>query len=301
METIFTNEIYGWLPSAIVYLLNAIVIFYLGKWLLRRAYPNIDLSEELVVKDNLAFAIANVGYYAGLLAVIGGSLIGESQGIGMDIVNQLVYGILAVGLLFLSGKINDRFILHEFSIYKEIFKDRNEGTGVVEAASYLAAGLIIYGAVSGGIHNMFPDLEWGLLISGVLSVLVFWAIGQLLLVATTRIYCRFIPYNVHQKIREDNVAAGVSFAGAIVALGILISYGVGGDFYGWGDHFLKIGVDVLVGLALLPIMRWVTDTVLLPGEKLTDEIANQEHPNVGAALIEAFAYIGGAILITLCI
>ena len=301
METIFTNETYGWLPSAIVYLLNALAIFFVGRLLLQRAYPKIDLSEELVVKDNFAFAIVNVGYYAGLLVVIAGSLIGESQGIGMDISNQLGYGILSVGLLFLSAKINDRFILHQFSIHKEIFRDRNAGTGVVEAASYFTSGLIIYGAVSGGIHNMFPNLAWGLLLSGILSVLIFWLVGQLLLILTTRIYSHIIPYDVHEAIREDNVAAGVGFAGAIVALGILISYGTGGDFYGWADHFLKIGVDVLVGLLLLPIMRWVTDTILLPGEKLTDEIVNQEHPNVGAALIEAFAYIGGAILITLCI
>jgi hypothetical protein len=36
----------------------------------------------------------------------------------------------------------------------------------------------------------------------------------------------------------------------------------------------------------------------LPGRKLTDEIINQEKPNVGAGLIEAFAYVAAAILIT---
>jgi hypothetical protein len=48
-------------------------------------------------------------------------------------------------------------------------------------------------------------------------------------------------------------------------------------------------------------MRLITDKILLPGEKLTDEIINQEHPNVGAALVEAFAYIGGSVLITWCL
>ncbi|MEM7109994.1 MAG: DUF350 domain-containing protein, partial [Bacteroidota bacterium] len=35
-----------------------------------------------------------------------------------------------------------------------------------------------------------------------------------------------------------------------------------------------------------------------PGQNLTDEIVNQEDPNCGAALVEAFAYIGGSVLIT---
>jgi hypothetical protein len=48
-------------------------------------------------------------------------------------------------------------------------------------------------------------------------------------------------------------------------------------------------------------MRLVTDKILLPGERLTDEIVNQEKPNVGAALVEAFAYIGGSVLITWCL
>lgn len=301
METIFTNETWGWLPSAILYLTNVIVIFFIGKLLLQKAYPKINIPEELVVKDNFAFAIVNVGYYTGLLLALTGILLEDTQGISLDLMNMSVYGILSVGLLFLSAKINDRFILHEFSIQKEIFKDRNTGTGVIEAANYIAAGLIIYGSVSGYMPNLFEDMMGGDLLSGLLSVLVFWLVGQLLLVLVTRIYSKMLPYDVHQEIEADNVAAGVAFAGVLVALGILISYGTSGDFYSWTDHFLKIGIDVMIGLLLLPLMRWLTDTVLLPGEKLTDEIAKQEHPNVGAALIEAFAYIGSAVLIIICL
>jgi hypothetical protein len=48
-------------------------------------------------------------------------------------------------------------------------------------------------------------------------------------------------------------------------------------------------------------MRFITDKILLPGQNLTDEIINQEKPNIGAALVEAFAYIGGSVLITWCL
>ena len=56
-----------------------------------------------------------------------------------------------------------------------------------------------------------------------------------------------------------------------------------------------------IGLLFLPLVRWLTDKILLPGRNLTDELINQEKPNTGAGLIEAFAYIGGSVLITLCL
>ena len=52
-----------------------------------------------------------------------------------------------------------------------------------------------------------------------------------------------------------------------------------------------------MGLILLPIIRFLSDKILIPGRSLTDEIVNQENPNVGAAFIEAFSYIGASFLI----
>ena len=43
---------------------------------------------------------------------------------------------------------------------------------------------------------------------------------------------------------------------------------------------------------------WYKDIRSTIDGQLTDEIINQEKPNVGAALVEAFAYIGGSVLIT---
>jgi hypothetical protein len=45
---------------------------------------------------------------------------------------------------------------------------------------------------------------------------------------------------------------------------------------------------------------WLADLILVPGVKISDEIVNQEIPNVGAGLIEAFAYIAASFVITWC-
>lgn len=278
--------------DAVVYIAVAFAIFLIGKFVYQLLHPSFKVKEELVKKDNFAFAIAHVGYYIGLLLAIGSAIVGPTNGLVNDIIDIAVYGLLAIVLLNCSIFISDFLMLRNFSIRKEIIEDQNPGTGIVEGAVSVASGLIIFGAVSG---------ESGNLLFGILTAVVFWAFGQLALIITTRFYNWITPYNLHDQIEKDNVAVGVGFAGAIIAIANLIRFGLAGDFEGWLPSFTETGFELLVGLVLLPAMRFVTDKILLPGEKLTDEIINQERPNVGAAMIEAFAYIGGSVLIAWCL
>jgi len=274
--------------TAITYLALCFILFLLGKWIYRLFQRKIKVQQELVEKDNFAFAVAHVGYFVGLLLAIVSAVMGPSDGLYYDIIDITIYGLLAIVLLNFSILINDKIILRKFSVYKEIIEDRNVGTGVIEGANAIGTGLIILGAVSG---------EGG----GFITALVFWVVGQLLLIATAYIYAAIIPFNVHDQIEKDNVAVGLGVAGALISIANLIRYGLMGDFVSWDESLITVGIDVLIGLAFLPVVRLLTDKILLPGQNLTDELINQEHPNVGAGLIEAFAYIGGSVLITLCL
>ena len=274
--------------TAIVYLAVCFVLFLLGKLAYKLFQRKIKVGHELVEKDNLAFAVAHVGYFIGLLLSITSAVIGPSDGIWTDVINIAIYGLLAILLLNISIIINDKVILRRFIVYKEIIEDQNVGTGVIEGANAIATGLIILGSVSG---------EGG----GIVTAVVFWAVGQILLILTSIFYSWVTPYDVHDQIERDNVAVGLGFAGAIVAIGNLIRYGLMIDFVSWQESLTNVGIDVAIGLVFLPIARWLTDKILLPGRHLTDELVNQEKPNIGAGLIEAFAYIGGSILITLCL
>lgn len=278
--------------DAVVYIAVAFAIFLIGKFVYQLLHPSFKVKEELVKKDNFAFAIAHVGYYIGLLFSIGSAIVGPSNGLVNDVIDISIYGLLAIVLLNISIFLSDYLILRKFSIRKEIIEDQNAGTGVVEGAVSVASGLIIFGAVSG---------ESGDLYFGILTAVVFWAFGQIALILTTRIYNWITPYSLHEHIEKDNVAVGIGFAGAIIAIANLIRFGLVGDFDGWLPTFTEAGFELLVGIVLLPVMRLITDKILLPGERLTDEIINQEKPNVGAALVEAFAYIGGSVLITWCL
>lgn len=292
MNEFLQNEIVVLVAESVTYVIGAFLMFFLGKVVYDFLHPKINVNDELVEKDNFAFSIAHTGYLAGLLLAIGSAIVGPSNGLVNDFIDMGVYGGVSIILLNLSVIICDKVILRKFSVYKEIIEDRNEGTGVVEAAVAIASGLIIFGAVSG---------EGTGLVQGIITAVVFWAVGQVVMILTALIYDFTLSYSVSDEIEKDNVAVGVAFAGVLVAIANLVRYAVSGDFISWIDSFSKLGVELIVGLLLLPVVRFLADRVLLPGRKITDELVHQEKPNVGVALIEAFAYIGGSVLITWCI
>lgn len=287
------SEVSSILYNGVIYIAISFVIFLIGKFVYQLFNRGFSVQDELVEKDNLAFAFAHVGYFIGLLIVIGAAIAGPSNGIVADAIEIGVYGLLGVVLLNISIVINDKAILRKFSIKKEIITDRNVGTGIIEAAVAISSGLIIFGAVTGE-----TEYGWGF---SILSAVVFWGAGLVALYIISLVYQAITPYDVHEHIEKDNIAVGIGFAGVLIAVANLIRFGLYGDFEGWGYTFAEAGFELLLGIILLPVMRFITDKILLPGQLLTDEIINQDKPNIGAALIEAFAYIGGSVLITWCL
>ncbi len=276
------------LVSAAIFIIVFFIFFFIGKVINDLLHREYKLNFELVEKDNAALALAVVGYYFGLVLAIGGTIVGPSVGLVEDLYDLVIYGILSIILLNISWFLCDKLILFKFRVSEELIRDHNQGTGVVSAGISVASGFIIYGAVSG---------EGG----SIWTVLVFWALGQVLLILAGLVYELITPYNIHEEIEKDNVAAGVSFAGALVSIGVIIGLAGEGDFTAWSiDLPVYIGFAVL-GLILLPIIRLLTDKVLLPTVKLSDEISAQEKPNVGAAYIEAFSYIAAAFIISWCV
>lgn len=271
--------------TGMIYLLEVMLLFFIGKvvfgWLNRNKF---NMHEELVKKDNLALALALCGYYLGFIIALGGVLFGESEGFIVDLLDLFFYGIISIVLLNLSILINDRIILRGFDNVKEIIEDQNPGTGIIEAGNHIAVGMIIYGAISG----------WG----NIITAAVFWILGQAVLILAGIVYTKMLPFNVHDEIEKDNVAVGVAFAGMLIAIGNIIRVAAAGDFVSWQYNLTTFFGFAIFGLVLLPILRLLTDKLLLPGEKLTDELVNQETPNIGAGAIEGIFYVGASMLVS---
>lgn len=273
--------------SGIGLLLGFFVVFYAGKKVNDLWHREYDLNEELVHKDNAALALTLAGYYGGMLMTIGGALHGPSNGFWRDLWDLIFYGASGIVLLNLSWLICDKLLLYKFRVSDELIRDQNQGTGAVAGGVCLATGFILYGAITG--QGSFG------------TMIAFWAAGQALLLVAGALYCRMVGYDVHAEIEKDNVAAGVSFAGALIAMGLLVGLAAAQDFESWHETFVPFLLYASLGLIALPVVRYLTDKVLLVGESLSDEIARQDVPNIGAAYLEAFSYIAGALAIYWCV
>ena len=274
--------------SGLILIIAFYILFFIGKLVHDGLHREYKLNVELVEKDNAALALAIAGYYFGLVFAIGGTMVGPSVSILDSLLDIFLYGAISIILINASWYICDKLILYKFKISDELIRDHNQGTGVVSAGVSIASGLIIFGSVQGEGGNIW-------------TVVAFWAMGQIFLILAGLVYNLITPYDIHDEIEKDNVAAGVSFAGALVAMGTIIGLAAESDFVSWKESLPAYFSYSIVGLILLPLIRFLTDKILLPTVKLSHEIASQEKPNVGAAYIEAFSYIAAALIFYWCV
>ena len=271
--------------AGFVHLLVVLVLLAVGKWAYDALHRRFVLRVELLEKDNLALAVTVAGYYLGLVIVLGGVVSGPASiSLLDDVIGLAIYGGLAIVLLNLSAWVNDRLVFSRFDNEREIVEDRNVGVGILEGANYVAVGLITAGAMSGE--------------GGMASGLVFWVTGLAALVVAGVLYDRITSYDLHDRIEAGNVAVAVAFAGVLVGFGNVIRLAGEGDFVSWNESMTEFGYYLVVGLALLPLVRLFADKVLLPGARLTDELV-QERPNLGAGVIEGVSYLAASMLIGL--
>ncbi|MFC1858246.1 DUF350 domain-containing protein [Thermodesulfobacteriota bacterium] len=237
------------------------------------------VDEELTNKDNVALSTSIGGYFLATTIIFIGALIGPSEGIIQDLLGVGSYSALGICLLNVSRFINDKLILRKFSNVKEIIEDRNAGTGAVQFGSYVASGLIIAGAIHG---------DGG----GVDTALAFFLLGQVALIIFTALYNFITPFDIHDEIEKDNVAAGVAFGGCLIAVGIILMKGASGNFISWQYNLSVFGLDVILVFILLPVVRFFFDKIVLPRASLDHEI--QVDRNLGAGLLEMIVFMSFA-------
>jgi uncharacterized membrane protein YjfL (UPF0719 family) len=262
------------------------LLFWLGQLAYRKLFRRrMELNLELFVKDNPAVAIALVGYYFGIVIALGGVLDKTLSILSEKFLNLASYGCLVILLMLAGAWVGDRLILKHFDCDREIIQERNIGAAFVEAGNHIANGLILNASLGG---------EGGNLLVG----FACWLIGLGVLVLASVVYPRFAKYNVFREIeKRNNPAAGIACAGLLVATGNIVRIAFAPEFQDWVSSFRVYGLNLWFCLALLVAIRWLADLILVPGVKISDEIVNQEVPNLGAGLIEAFAYIAASFLI----
>lgn len=280
-------------PSIILFRIGLIAIelllgfglFWLGQFLYQRLFRRLDLNVELFARDNPAVAIALVGYYLGIVMALSGVLDKLADTWQQQVMNLTIYGASAIGLMLAGAWIGDRFILRRCDTAREVREEQNLGAALAEAGLHIANGLILSAALGGNSGTWFVGV-------------ICWVIGLAVLVLVSAIYPKVTRYNVFGEIcKRNNPAAGLALAGLLIGTGNVVRVAFTPEFRSWGESLPEYIVRLGICLIALVVIHWIADLVLVPGVKIADEIVHQDVPNVGAGLIEAFAYIAGSFLI----
>jgi uncharacterized membrane protein YjfL (UPF0719 family) len=274
------NLIYDILHGISLILLFMIFML-LSKWINDFLTP-YKVDEELTLKDNIALATSIGGYFGAITIIYIGAFIGPTKGILQDLKVIGGYSLLGIILLNLSRLINDKLILYKFSNVKEIIEDRNAGTGAVQFGSYIASGLIIAGAIHG---------QGG----GLRTALAFFGLGQITLITFAWLYNFITPFDIHDEIEKDNVAAGIAFGGTLIAVGVILMKGASGDFINWTHNLSMFGIDVVLIFILLPVVRFFFDKIIISRVNLNHEIQNDK--NLGAGFLEMITAISFSVIL----
>ncbi|MCU0424444.1 MAG: DUF350 domain-containing protein [Candidatus Kapabacteria bacterium] len=250
---------------------------------------SVHLTESLVHKDNPAMGVQIAGYILGMMMIVAAVLTGEGSGTLLTDARDVgIYGITGLLVLALSSSLLMRVFVS--GTVHESVRDGNVAAGITTAGSYVATAAVIAACVAG-------DARGG----NYVTALVFMLAGFVALLLITFIFRRLTAYDDVQEILGGNIPAAMSYAGLMIAVGIIVGHAAKGDFVDYLTSFTGFGKTLLAVIALYPIRQFLVQGVLLGsgfslyGGGLDTEISRDR--NINAGIIEAVSYIGAALLI----
>ena len=262
-----------------IVLIPFVIVLWVYKLIVQARYrgSGVSLDRELSAAENPAVNLLMVGLFFGLMLAFRGMAFTEEVSLTDRILQIALYAVVAIVLQLVAQVLTDKIILRRFNDVQQVFGQQNTSVACVKAAIAIATGQIVAATTGGNVHLLGQALIW-------------FVVGQAVLVLLSVFYQWITPYDVQRELEEKNLAAGFGFSGVVIAGGIVVSRAVsGGETTDWGGELLSVATFVLTIVLVAVIMRWIFDWIVLPKVSLNREIA--EHRNVGVGLIEAAAFI----------
>jgi uncharacterized membrane protein YjfL (UPF0719 family) len=257
-----------------------LVLFLLGR---RR------LAADLT-QGNAAQRLLGVGQVSAIFLVAANAV--KSSVKGTDLVHDVTwvsaFGVAGVVLIAVTGELGVRLLLSS-RLPAEIERG-NVAAGLAGGAHYLATGIITSHAMAGSDMKTLG-----------ISV-VFFVIGQVTLHVFVSLFRALTTYDDAEQIAGENLAAALSYAGAALAIAIIVARATEGDFAGWSAS-LHGYVGMLAGaIALYPVRQIFVQMILLRaplslrGGPIDRGISVERSEGIGA--LEAVTYVATALSIT---
>jgi uncharacterized membrane protein YjfL (UPF0719 family) len=243
-----------------------------------------------VTDGNAARGIVRAGFICGVALIASSAVQGCVHGEDWrkDVLWTSVFGGCAVALLALTGAAGIRVLLRS-RLPAEIARG-NEAAGIAAGAHYAATGVIV-------ARCLYGDDVATLGVS-----VVFFVIAQVTLHVLVLLFRALTAYADDQEITGENVAAAVSYAGAMLALAMVVGHAAEGEFTGWRDSLRAYVLALGSALVLYPVRQVVVQVLLLRqpfalrGGGLDRAIAQRR--DVGVSAVEAVSYVAAAFLLT---
>lgn len=295
-------------PRGLVYVALGVVVLFIAKVVQDLLTP-YRIGDQLSHKNNVALGVSITGYYLGVITVFLGAVHqpltvirddewGFTGDFGMDVLEVALYALVGIAVLNVARILVDRLVLYKFETEKEIIEKQNVGAGAVEFGVYVAVGLVIAASIAGAGSGGGGAGEVTVADSIIRSV-AFLVLGMAVLVLFTLFYELTTSFSIHEQIEGQNVAVGVALAGNLMAIGAVTFKAVFGEFVGWTESLVAFATFAVIGFALLYVVRVVVDLMLLPGTRVSDELAVDR--NLGVAFIEGGVVISAALILNFAI
>ena len=288
------NELSSW-TIAVVAINLAIAVFAIcGFRLLFGLLAGVNTTVELSEKDNYAFGVSFAGGAGALALVLAAAVAGDGEvDLLVEALNVLTYAAAGILLLKVGSLINDWVIFHQLSL-KTAVADHNVGAGVIQAANFLALGIIIRSAV-----NWVESENW----QGLLPVLLVFVAAQLVLLVVTRLRSRIFARrhdgeSFQHAIGEGNTALAIRYAGHLIGTALAVSAGGSLVLYLHAEPLQSAAAWGLVAIGLtllLSLLALAARSIILANINVVEEVDEQH--NVGVAFIEAVIFIAIGLLL----
>jgi len=267
--------------AGVAFIAVAFLYMYLAK-LISDRIAGFEPDREIEERSNLAVALRRGGFYLAIPLGMFGAILGPGQGLASDLQVLALDGLLITLFMFVARQINDRITLRGLDNNQAVLSG-NRAVGWAECGGYLATGIIAMASFYGEGDN------------GIVSAVVFFLLGQVMLLLVTRLYEMITPWSVVQAIDEGKTSAGLMVGGTMVAMAVILAGPIMGPGSGWQADLLGFAWYSVMGIVLMLLANPLIDRLFLPNTDIRTEIERDD--NVAAIAVVVCVKIAMALMI----
>ncbi len=255
---------------------------------------HVNTTNELSIKDNLAFGVSLAGAVFSVAIVLAGAIYGEPVFTIEDSVLAVgVYGVLGILLMGITRFIFGKIVMSSMNVSEEILKG-NVAAAVLDAGNMIATAIIIYTVMIWVSNNT---------INGVIDVVTGFFVSQILLsigiYIRIKLFCRKHGVNEFtEQFKAGNVALALRFSGRRIGIAFAIAAASNLIVYEIQDGYILLFYWALLSVIVmfvLTLLSWLAQSIILAGVNVDKEVLAEK--NIAIGIVQCVVYMSLGMLL----